>query len=205
MDRATAALILLLAVAGAVAAQEGIQPAAPQQPGAPADVENQLIGAPQTDSGTAALTPLDWAATFRMVASLAAVVALVAAAVWALKRFAPKTIRMYSSENLRVVSRTHLGPKQTLAIVKAPGRILIVGATQEAISLLAEITDPAEMERVLGEAEAGSQKSVSATFRELLTGVTSPRGKNRATDDLAKAVDGLSDRFANLTKKLNQR
>ena len=59
-----------------------------------------------------------------------------------------------------------------VCLMKAPGRILVIGATQASISILSEITDPTEIERILGAAEAASPKGASAAFRELLGSVT---------------------------------
>jgi flagellar biogenesis protein FliO len=172
----------------------------------PTDVESQPIGAGAAAQNSDASTPVDWLSTLRLVGSLAAVIGLVAATVWALRRFAPRAVRSYSSESLKLLARTYIGPKQTVCLLKAPGKLLVVGATQEAVSLLAEITDPAQIERILGEAEAASSKGASAAFRDLLSGVTGNRRRGRAAEEeLAAAVSNVSTRFADLTRRLDQR
>ena len=106
----------------------------------------------------------------RLAGSLGAVLVVIVAAVWAWKRFAPRSAGMFSSEHLKVVARTCVGPKQFIYLVKAPGSLLILGATQERISLLTEVKDPLEVERTLGAVEASSTGSVSRAFKSFLSG-----------------------------------
>ena len=61
------------------------------------------------------------------------------------KRYLPHQ----GSGSLRVVGRTSLSPKHTVYLLKAGERVLIVGAgPQGAPSLLGELTDPVEIERL---------------------------------------------------------
>jgi flagellar biosynthetic protein FliO len=204
-------LVLCGAVAGLAFAED--QPtggeAQPQAPAAiassdsAANIENQLIVQGPATTSELPKSPLDLTGTAQLIASLTIVIALIVVAVWAFRRFAPRTARMYSSENLRVVSRTFIGPKQMVCLMKAPGRLLVVGATQESITLLSEITDAAEIERVLGSAAAASPKGASAAFRDLLSGTAGLRKKDAVSEeDLAAAVDSISARFANLSQRL---
>jgi len=209
----TIALLLVLcgAVAGLALAED--QPAPGQaeaQAAAPiassdaaAGIEQQLIGKGPLTTGVPPASPLDLTGTAKVIASLVIVIALIVVAVWAFRRFAPRAASMYSSENLRVISRTFIGPKQMVCLLKAPGRLLVVGATQESITLLSEITDAAEIERVLGAAAVASPKGASAAFKDLLSGAAGLRKKDAASEeDLAAAVDNISARFANLSQRL---
>jgi flagellar biosynthetic protein FliO len=142
--------------------------------------------------------------TLKLIASLGAVIALIAFAVWGFRRFAPRTASMFASENLRVVSRTYLGPKQAVYLVKAPGRLLVVASAQDSITLLSEITDPDEIERTIGAAHAGHPKSQTKSFTNVLSGLsTGARDKDADTEaELAAAVKSVSERFASLNRRL---
>lgn len=77
--------------------------------------------------------------TARALSSLAAVLALLAVLVWALRRgsirltaFAPRGI-------IQVETATSLGDRRSLAIVSVEGRRLLVGLTPGAVSLIADL------------------------------------------------------------------
>ena len=213
MNRTFALIMVLCAVIlAADRATADVTPAPPAAgpPGAApaldsAAIENQRIleSRPSQPNPSIELArPLD---TLKVVASLAVIIVFVVAAVWALRRFAPGAVKMYSSENLKVISRTYIAPKQMVCLMKAPGKLLVVGSTQTSISLLSEITDPNQIELILGSAEAASARGASAAFRELLSGsARGRRGGRVAEEDLAAAVTSVSERFADLTSKLER-
>jgi len=201
------ALVVLTVLGGVCPARAGGEPpaAAPEgSGGAVGSIEDQPVLADRRATPPKpAASPVGLDGALNVIVSLAAVIALVALIVWALRRFAPRAVRMYSSDNLKVLSRTFLGPKQMVCIVKAPGKVLVVGATQQSVTLLSEISDPAEVERIAGLYEAASSKGASAAFREIIAGISGSRKKDRATrEDLSAAVNSVSDRFAGLAKKL---
>ena len=210
MDRAVSSTaVVMLILVGIATAQTGRpETAVPADTATTAgSVEDQPVLAPKPkDAGTLPRMPGGFDGMLNVIGSLTIVIALVALIVWGLKRFAPRAVRMYSSESLRVLSRTFVGPKQMVCLLKAPGRLLIVGSTQQTVTLLSEITDPAEIERIAGLYESTSPKGASAAFREIIAGVGVGRKKDQATEqDLAAAVNSVSDRFASLTKKMEGR
>lgn len=139
----------------------------------------------------------------RVILSLGIVLGLIAAAVWAFRRFAPRTASVFASENLKVIARTHVGPKQAIYMVRVPGKLIVVGATQESITALSEITDPVDIERTLGAFEASSSGGASAAFGNILAGVTGRKKPESDSDaQLADAVKTASDRVASLNRKL---
>lgn len=169
------------------------------------DIENQKIftgdGEPTSQESDQMRPPyLDMA---RLAASLAAVLGLVVAGAWAFKRFAPRTAGMFGSGTLKVLARTYLGPKQMVSLVSVPGRLLVVGSTQQSVSTLAEITDPAEMERVLTVFERNSPKSASEAFKNIMATVTGREGaKNEMEEELVRTVENVSERVARLSNRL---
>jgi flagellar biosynthetic protein FliO len=167
------------------------------------DLDSQLIGSAQRQAAPEAPKPLDWTALVDVVVSLAIVIGLVGALVWALRRFAPRAVRMYSSDSLKVLSRTFVGPKQMVCLVKAAGRILVVGATQQSVTLLSEITDSAEVEKIAGAAEAASSKSATAAFKDMVSNIARPR-RASGEEELASAAEGISQKLSKLARKLER-
>lgn len=49
---------------------------------------------------------------------------------------------------VRVIDVAPLGPQRTVAVVDVAGRILVLGSTQQSITLLAEITDAEQVRRL---------------------------------------------------------
>ncbi len=203
MSKYIVPLMLVAAVLAPLSeAQEASSPlisAAPETE----SVENQPIGLADA-AAPATLDRPQWLETAKVVATLLIVIAVIFLAVYLLRRLAPRTVAMYSSDNLRLLARTYVGPRQMVCLMKAPGRLLVIGATQASISILSEITDPSEIERVLGAAEAASPKGASAAFRELLGSVTGAQKKSRSDDDLTAAVNAVSQRFADLSRRIDE-
>ncbi len=146
----------------------------------------------------------------QVVISLVVVVGFIVAAAWAFKRFSPRTSSMFSNEFVKVLARTYIGPRQAVCLVKLPGKILVVGSSPQALTTLGEISDPAEVERVLGLVEKGSSNSATAAFKNILKAVTGGHNDSHerigdAAGDqvgLERAVSGISDRISRLSRKL---
>lgn len=167
------------------------------------DIENQKIFIDESTSDESDRMTPPYLDMFRLAAALAAVLGLVIAGAWAFKRFVPRTAGMFGSGTLKVLARTYLGPKQMVSLVSVPGRLLVVGSTQQSVSTLAEISDPVEMERVLSLFERNSPKGASAAFKNIMATVTGREGaKNETDDDLARTVENVSKKVARLSNRL---
>ncbi|MHC4711948.1 MAG: flagellar biosynthetic protein FliO [Planctomycetota bacterium] len=136
----------------------------------------------------------------KLAVSLGVVLALIVVCAWAFRRWAPRTASGFSSDTLKVIARTYLGPRQMVCLVRVPGRLLVVGSTQSAIATLAEISDPVEIEKVLASFEKRSAGSATETFRNLFASVT--RGGSDGEGELAETVKNVTRRVASLTTKL---
>jgi len=105
--------------------------------------------------------PSAWPALIAFVA----VVALIPAALWALKRLqggAPGTGRIVT-----VVGGLALGPRERIAVVAADGRRWMLGVTAQSISLLAELERGAPRDGT-APAEAPAPPAPSAGFARVL-------------------------------------
>ncbi len=72
--------------------------------------------------------------------ALGAVLLLIAIVAWGLKRFGPKA--QLGGSAIRILSRSHLSPKQSLALIRVSDRVMLVGITPDRISHLTTFDDP---------------------------------------------------------------
>ncbi len=86
--------------------------------------------------------------------SLAAVIVLIAAIAWVVKRLAPRT-RLGGSA-VRILGRTYLSPKQSLALIRVGHRVALIGITPDHISHVMALDDLASGDSTLAGAGAGS-------------------------------------------------
>ena len=88
----------------------------------------------------------DLMATLRTVASLAAVLALLAALVWGLRRGSIRLSALNPRGSIVIETATAIGDRRQLAIVAVEGRRVLVGMTPTTISLLADLGPKAPAE-----------------------------------------------------------
>ena len=105
------------------------------------------------------------------IGALAVVLALVAGAYWVVRRWMPSA-RTVDAGVMKLVGRTGLTPKQSLALVQVGRRYVVVGVSPDRLDSLCEICDPEEVAE-LG-LRIGSQRTGSADeFNALLAGEAS--------------------------------
>ena len=107
-------------------------------------------------------------ATLKMVLSLAVVLALL----WGGSRLAKKKLPMAGggkNNRIRVLENHYLGVKKSIALVKVPGSVLVIGLSADRVSLLSKIEEPEVLSSV--EADARTQPS-GLSFRDQLRRIT---------------------------------
>lgn len=81
----------------------------------------------------------------KMVVALAAIIGLVFAVVWLMKRFLPGAARAAGERvDMYVVGQLSVGSRQRVAVVRVHDRVLVLGITEESINTLADLTPPRE-------------------------------------------------------------
>ncbi len=79
----------------------------------------------------------------KMVVALAAIIGLVFAVVWLMKRFLPGAARAAGERvDMYVVGQLSVGSRQRVAVVRVHDRVLVLGITEESINTLADLTPP---------------------------------------------------------------
>lgn len=112
----------------------------------------------------------DGASSWQMgkgLGALAFVLAVVAIAFWAVRRWVP-SVRRAEGGVMKIAGRISLTPKHHVALVQVAGRFLLVGVSPDGLSTLSEISDPDEVAELVRRIGAGSAPGVQAFDEQLL-------------------------------------
>jgi flagellar protein FliO/FliZ len=86
---------------------------------------------------------------FKMLAALAIVIALMIVATYIIKKYFFHSLpEMNGSTMINIVSTRHLSPKNSLMLVEVLGQVILVGVSNQQMSMLSHINDPAAMEKI---------------------------------------------------------
>ena len=77
---------------------------------------------------------------YKMLLSILVVACLGAAVVYVSKKLLPKMSNL-PGKQIRVIESHHLGPRKSIHLIAAGSRRLLIGSTNETITMLADITD----------------------------------------------------------------
>ncbi len=122
--------------------------------------------------------------------SLAVVIVLIGLIAWVVKRLAPRT-RLGGSA-VRILGRTYLSPKQSLALVRVGNRVALIGITPDHISHVMALDDMATGDATLAsiETSAGSADQ----FNGFLEKETNFFGTEKALEEHVDSSDVRSVR-----------
>lgn len=79
----------------------------------------------------------------KMTLMVLAVLVLGAALIFVSKRIAPR-LAQQSGKKIQVVETAHLGHRKTVHLLKVGGKMVLIGCTNENITMLSEINEPVE-------------------------------------------------------------
>ncbi len=105
---------------------------------------------------------------FGLFASLGAVVGLLLAAMWGLKRILPKDASALPTEVFQVLGRKPLAGRQQAQVVRFGNKVLLLAVSPMGAESLAEITDPAEVERLTGMCRQPTGGPAATVFRQVM-------------------------------------
>ncbi len=100
--------------------------------------------------------------------SLAVVLGLFLLFAWTLRRATPGATATLPAEVVEVLGRTTLTHRQQLHLLRCGARLVLVNANPDGVQALAEITEPEEVDRLLGLCRQSQPHSASAAFRQVL-------------------------------------
>lgn len=94
-------------------------------------------------------TASSWFSTLAYLLSMLIVFALVLVLSYGAARFVGGRFSAFTSNGSgRLISSVALGPKMSVAVVEIAGQMLILGVTEHNVSLLSDVTDPEEIDRL---------------------------------------------------------
>lgn len=169
-------LILLIACIGlyvANGAQEVLAQNNPAEVAAPESASGVSTGlALEEGSLTEALRPL-----IRMLSALIIVLFAIYAGVYLLRRLTGRRAGGFSGANaLHVIQSASVGPKKSVALVRVADRSVLVGVTENQISILTELTEE-ETEKILAAEPRHARESFRQVFDRTVGRLRAPRVK----------------------------
>jgi flagellar biogenesis protein FliO len=134
----------------------------------------------------------------RVTLALGGVIGLIFALRWGAKWFYPGVAPLKGTASVRVLSRTVIGPRQQVVLIKVGRRILAVGDSGARLSPLCEITDPDEVASLLGAARSATTDRANADV-ELETPAVQdsdrPAPARRGNRTFAPMMDSASNAY----------
>lgn len=157
----------------AVATTPAAVPEQVQEPAmrlAPPRERVERADAPPPQSPARALTTV--------VSSLALVVGLFLLVVWVTRRTMPKASQSLPSDVIEILGRAQLTPRQPMHLIRLGRKLILVSLTPSGVETITEVTEPAEVDHLLGLCQQSKEGSVSSSFRTALAqlGQEAPRG-----------------------------
>jgi flagellar protein FliO/FliZ len=95
---------------------------------------------------------------------LLAVLALIAAAAWVVRKYMPARRLISGSGVMEIVARLPLSGRQSLVLVKLGGRLVLVGVTPERIGTVCIVDDPEQVAMLIGRAAGRGHEPAGAVF-----------------------------------------
>jgi flagellar biogenesis protein FliO len=108
--------------------------------------------------------------------SLAAVIGVFLLLAWMMRKASPHGGATLPLEAFEVLGRASLFQRQQVQLLRLGSKLLLVSATASGVETLAEISDPAEVERLLDLCRPNRSQGALATFRRVLEQTSSQRG-----------------------------
>jgi flagellar biogenesis protein FliO len=111
--------------------------------------------------------------------SLAVVLGLFFVVAWLIRRAAPGGSAVLPKEVVEVLGRAVLTNRGQVQLVRCGAKLLLVSVTPTGVETLTEITDPEEVNRLVGLCREGQPNSATATFRQVFQHLAGQRPDSR--------------------------
>jgi len=156
-----------------------------------------------TDGGRTGLPGVG--AVVKMLLWLGVVVVLIYGGVLVIRRYVPSARNMFGGGTLKVVARTYISSKQSILLVRVGSKFVMVGVTGGSMSPLAEISDPAEAEKLAEELAAQDKHARQRPFRKAMDHAAADyRGEGAASGTGGDSdVDGVRAELDAVKEKMN--
>ena len=101
-------------------------------------------------------------------AALAIAVGLFLICAWLLRRSGPRANSQLPKEVVRALGRTQLATRQFVQLLQVGNKLVLVSVTPGRTEPITEVTDPAEVHRILGLCMRNHALSTTAEFQQVL-------------------------------------
>lgn len=103
--------------------------------------------------------------------------------VWLIRCCLPKSARPLPRDVVEVLGRAPLAGKQTTQLIRVGPKLVLVATTPDGAKTLCEITDPAEVARIVASCQSGRGSGSEAEFDSLLQEMSLDRSTNGFLED----------------------
>lgn len=101
-------------------------------------------------------------------AGLAIVVGLFLVCMWLLRRSGPKPTSVLPTDAVAVLGRVPLAARNFAHLLQVGNKLVLVAITPDGVSPITEVTDPVEVQRLLGLCLHNNKQSTTAEFHNVL-------------------------------------
>ena len=105
--------------------------------------------------------------TVTTIAAMLFVFGLFLLAIWLVKRAAAKPASVLPEEVVSVLGRKQLAGREFCQLIRVGNKLVLVSVTSEGMKPITEVTDPVEVDRLLGICVQSSPNSSSDAFRQV--------------------------------------
>lgn len=120
-------------------------------------------------------------------AGLAMVVGLYLVCMWLLRKSGPQPSSPLPQEAVAVLGRVPLAARNFAHLLQVGHKLVLVAITPEGVSPITEITEPTEVQRLLGLCLQTKKHSTSAEFHDVLKHLTKEPAKGFLGNEVATA------------------
>lgn len=125
-----------------------------------------------SDTWVPALPNLPINSTVTTVAATSVVLGLFFLSIWVVKRGMPCANSALPDEVVSIVGRKQLSPKRYLQLLRVGHKLVLLSVTPDGTEALTEVSDPREVDRLLGLCMQSSSYSSTAEFEDVLAGLS---------------------------------
>lgn len=128
------------------------------------------------------------ATAIKMFSALLLVLGIFMGSFYLLRRVVKRDVGTRGRNVIRIIDRSYIGVKKSVTLVDVAGKVLVLGVTDNQISLLTQIEDPDRIEQLKGSKVTGASGSFSNHLSRLLT-----KTRNGRTRKEVVSVQATSD------------
>lgn len=128
------------------------------------------------------------ATAIKMFSALLLVLGIFIGSVYLLRRVVKRDVAVPGRKLIRIIDRTYIGVKKSVTLVEVSGTVLVLGVTNDRISLLTQIEDPDSIEKLKDTHATGAPASFSNHLSRLLT-----KARDGRTGKEASSAQAVTD------------